>query len=327
MIALIMLAAIALPSSHDDAERGFGSWVSTCDNGLRCEVSSSMGNPANMEVRMFVRREAGPSSAVSVSFPSLGRGQEGPRSVVIDGHGYGLIERGSDWGLQPGLDMAVARALAKARSVYVIDGAERFPMEADGTAAALRDMDARQGRAGTVTAIVASGAKPASSVPPPPPLPVRFARKRPAKGLVIRPSQQLLAAWRRAAPCNPDLNPRDHPPESWAIDARTGVILVGCWVGGHNSYYLVKVGRKADGSDARDAEFDFQASIGERWGPTAPPDNPERDTDTGRLTSGQRGGIAYPSTSEEWIWDGRRFRMVEAWTSHGSTFRARVKQR
>jgi hypothetical protein len=327
MIALIALAALVSPSSHGDAERGFGSWGSVCDNALRCQASSSMGDPANMQVRMFVHRDAGGDAAPRIGFSSAGGSQQGPRSVVIDGHGYGLVDRGTDWGVQPGQDLAVARALAKARSVYVVAGAERFPINAKGTAAALRDMDARQGRTGTVTAIVATGAKPASSVPAPPPLPVRLESKRPRRGLVIRPSQQLLAAWRRAAHCDGKLNPADHPPESWGIDARTGVILVGCWVGGHNDHYLVKVGRHADGTDARDAEFDFFASIGEHSGPTEPPNNPERDEDSGRLISGQRGGIAYPSTSEEWVWDGQRFRIVEGWTSYGSTFRARVRQR
>jgi hypothetical protein len=328
MIALLAMAALIVPSSPAEAERYYGSWSSTCDTGLLCEVNSSLGHPANPLVRISVLREAGPGAKVRISVSNLDGSPPGPHSIVIDDHGYGLVEHTpSVWGVLPGHDLAVARALAKARKVYVVDGPKRYPIFPDGTAAALRDMDARQGRAGTVTAIVARGAGPASLVPAPPPLPVRFEARRPRHGLVIRPRQQLVAAWRRAAECDPELDPPTNPPQSWPVDHRSAVILVPCWLGGHNSYYLVKVGTRADGSDARDAEFDFHAAITERSGPTAPPGNPGRDERTGRLVSGQHGGLAYPSTYEEWVWDGQRFRIVEGSTSYGSTFRARVRQR
>jgi hypothetical protein len=327
MIALLAMAALIVPSSPAEAERYYGSWSSTCDTGLLCEVNSSLGHPANPLVRISVLREAGPGAKVRISVSNLDGSPPGPHSIVIDDHGYGLVEHTpSVWGVLPGHDLAVARALAKARKVYVVDGPKRYPIFPDGTAAALRDMDARQGRAGTVTAIVARGAGAASLVPAPPPLPVRFEARRPRHGLTLRPSRQRLAAWRRAVDCSPDPEGL-FPPESWALDERSAVIVLACWSGGRNSTYLVKIGTKADGSDARDAAFDFAEHVDEWSGPTAPPYNPRRDPDTGRLVSGVNGGLVFRSVEEEWVWDGQRFRLVKGSSSNGSTFRARVKRR
>lgn len=326
MIAFLVFAMVTA-SRVDEAYRSFGDWVSVCDNGLRCQVSSAMGQAANISVHMHLRREAGPRSPINVSFVSSSGWRQGRGQVLIDGRTFGLARQGSRLEVPAALALAVARAVANGRSIEVLADGERFPVSAQGSAAALRHIDARQGRAGTVTAIVARGAAPASSVPPPPALPLRTEMRRPRRGLIIRPSAQRLAAWRRAQGCDARLDPGHYPPESWPIDRRRAVILVMCYPGNHNSYVLVKVGMRADGRDARSAIFDVDASLAERSGPTVPPDNASRDETTDRLVSGQRGAIAYPTIREEWVWDGNRFRLVERSGSYGSSFRARVRQR
>ena len=327
MMVLLVLAVLAAAPSPDNVRRSFGDWTSVCDNGLRCQVSTIMGQARNIGVHMDLRRDAGPGSRIEVGFWSSSGWRARRASVRMDGRTFPLFRQGTRLVVPPRSAVAAARAAARARSIHVHADGERFPISARGSSAALRDMDARQGRAGTVTAIVATGPAPASSVPPPPPLPVITERRRPTRGLVIRPSAQLLAEWRREEDCDAQMNPADYPTQSWALDQRTAVILVMCYPGGRNNHVLVKVGRRADGSDARAARFDHSTSIAERSGPTAAPDNPERDESTGRLVSGQRGGIAYASTRETWAWDGQRFRLIERWGSYGSTFRARVRQR
>ncbi|WP_114950878.1 DUF1176 domain-containing protein [Sphingosinicella terrae] len=324
---LLALAATITAAAPDETQRNFGHWVSVCDNGLRFQVSSAMGQPANINVHLHVRREAGPEAAVEIAADTDGVWGPGPHSLLIDGQLFALVQREILLVVPAGSAMAAARALAQARSVQVVAGGERHPISAQGSAAALRDMDARQGRTGTVTAIVATGTRAASTMPAPPPPPVRTERIAPRDGPVIRPSARRVAEWRGAEDCDPRLDPADYPTQSWPLDARQAVILVPCHAGPHYGHALVMVGRRADGSDARPASFDVELSMSERSGPAVPTDNADRSETSGRLISGQRGAIAYPSTYEEWVWDGQRFRLIERIGSYGSYFRARVRRR
>ena len=320
-IAFAISAASPTPAEFRD----FHDWVSVCDNGLRCQVSSTMGQARNISDHIQIRREAGPQGRVEINLWSSDRWPDGAASLHIDGQIFRLVRADAQLRVRPEASAAAARALADGRNIELRIGSERSQISARGSAAALRDMDARRGRAGTITAIVARGGAPATAVPPAPALPVRTEAYRPAGGPVIRPSPELIARWRRAEDCDAQLDPRDYPVESWPVDRRTAVILVMCYPGGHNSFVLVRVGTRPDGSDARAATFDARVSLSERTGPSVPPDNPYR-ADNGRLASGERGAIAYPSTEQEWVWDGRRFRLIEDSGSYGSTFRARVRQ-
>lgn len=325
MSALVALAALAAQLADVGRHREFQNWVSVCDNGLRCQVSSAFGQAESIDVHMHLEREAGSSSSVKVGFSSPSAWERGPHSVVIDGRVFPLAEKGEGLMVEPGSSMAVARALGRARDIYVVNGRKHVAISANGSAAALRDMDARQRRAATVTAIVATGHLPASSVPPPPALPIRIEKRSPRTGLIIRPSAARLGAWRTEG-CHEEPSGAADPPTSWPIDGRTAVVVFMCSSGSHNPAMLVKVGTKADGSDARAALFDHDASMSEQRGPDVPPENPSRDETTRRLVSGTNGGIAYPSSWEEWIWDGNSFRLVTASSSYGSTFRAHVEQ-
>jgi hypothetical protein len=271
MVAILAFSMLTAFAGAGETYRSFGDWASVCDNGLRCQVSSQMGQAANMGVQMRLRRAPGPRSTIEVSFSSSSALGHGPRSLDVDGPSFALVERGRELVVPLRSAVAAARALASGSSVHVTVARERFPISARGSAAALRDMDVRQRRSGTVTAIVAMGAARASSVPPPPALPIRTESRRPRNGLIIRPSARRLAEWRQAEDCREPLDPLAHRVESWAIDERGAVILILCQTGAHNNYVLVKVGSSADGRDARAADFDFNASFSERSGPSVPP--------------------------------------------------------
>jgi hypothetical protein len=323
----VLLIAMAAVQSPQSAHHQYNDWASVCDNGLRCEISSEVGVPENTDVRIHVRREAARKAAVRVEVESTASFGPGTPTLEIDGRRFTLVETASEHIVPPARAEAAVRALAAARRIAVVGGGKRFPIRTKGFAAALRDMDARQQRAGTVTALIATGSKPAESVPPPPPLPLRVEVKAPARGLVLHPSERRLAEWRRQGHCEQDAHWSDYPSVSWPLGGGKAVILVACYPGGHNSSWLVRVGSRRDGSDARPALFDFDLSLSENYGPSVPPDNPGRDEKTGRLVSGQSGGLVYPNTSETWVWDGSRFRLIERTGSYGSDFRARVVRR
>ena len=119
--------------------------------------------------------------------------------------------------------MANGRALAALSAGRVIAN-----VSLQGASAALRYMDVEQGRAGTVTALVAKGLKPARAVPAPP-TPVIVALTPGGTPAAPRPNQ--LAAMRRAAAC--DGEQRDKP-EFHALGGGQTLVLLPCSAGAYN---------------------------------------------------------------------------------------------
>ena len=108
--------------------------------------------------------------------------------LAADGKRLGvtLEPDADDWALTvaPAIGAEVLAAFTRPRSLVPVraDGGKAVPLSISGASAALRWIDAQQHRAGTVTALVATGDQPAAAVPPPPPLPVvtRAVASRPA---------------------------------------------------------------------------------------------------------------------------------------------------
>jgi hypothetical protein len=290
-VILLPLLSLAAGWSPTAAYKQFKSWASVCDNGLRCEASSEKSDPAGNDVSLHLRREPGPRSGVYVSFSSSENWPRRHYSLEIDGRSFPLVRAQSGVVVPTASALTAARALASATDIALVGGRERYRFSPQGAAAALRDIDIRQGRAGTVTAISETGPRAASSVPRAPALPVLTEWARPTHGPIIRPSMARLAQWRQAAGCDADIEETSFPPTSWAIDRRTAVILVGCHINGHDNEMLIRVGRAADGSDAHPAIFDFDFSLSEGRRAAQPRTRPSFGTPYLRIR--RRGGRSH----------------------------------
>lgn len=83
--------------------------------------------------------------------------------------------------LEGGTALKVAREFARGRVLNITQGGTLVAQPSlAGASAALRYMDARQGRDGGMTALVARGLKPASAIKPPPAMPIVTAAPVPA---------------------------------------------------------------------------------------------------------------------------------------------------
>lgn len=174
--------------------RSFRGWTIACDNIRSCTaLSVSPQDPVGGidPFALQVLRPAGPrGQAVIRLLPVEMNGEELPASLQLQ------IGREAPFPLQLDGESRVwvlpaastSRFLAAARpasaaQVLASDGRELAVVTLSGLVAALRHMDAVQGRTGTVTALIDTGRAPAARVPAAPPLPqpvlVPF-RERPA---------------------------------------------------------------------------------------------------------------------------------------------------
>jgi hypothetical protein len=200
--------------------------------------------------------------------------------------------------------------MANGKAVVVRDGAGKVlgRISLTGSSASLRFIDAEQGRVGTVSAVVAKGAKPASAVPAAASLPV-IASIRSA-GTPAMLSAALLSQLWTQSDCAENYEGESRPAvERHALGGGATLILVPCGAGAYNFStvpYVVKAGK------AQIAAFDSTPGWG---GDDGPPMlvNAGFDTKTGELGSYAKGrGIGDCGSAETYVWDGTRFRLTEA---------------
>src|SRR5258706_2188359 len=154
-------------------------WAVDCDNVHRCEMTSlvpdqEMVDGTGGDVALSITREPGPAGGyiVEVTVPD---GQQGEISLRVDDKvigGSGVRNGGITLEGDMAARIVAAMIAGRKASVTAVGGAEIGHVSLAGSSAALRYMDAEQGRAGSATAPVAKGAKPASAVPAARPFPL-----------------------------------------------------------------------------------------------------------------------------------------------------------
>jgi hypothetical protein len=284
----------------------FGDWVVACDNVKRCEMTSLQPEGGDWSGwQMAVTRDAGPTGGWTVEL----MGDDAPKDVVLKvaGAPAGTTWRGHQFtGAQAA---TLISAMANGTDVLVHDGAGAAlgRISLTGSSASLRFIDAEQGRAGTVSAVVAKGAKPASAVPAAPPLPVIDSVR--ASGTPAVLSAALLDQLWTKSDCAENYEGESRPDvERHALGGGATLVLVPCGAGAYNFStvpYVVKAGK------AQIAAFDSQPG----WTGDGPPMlvNAGFDAKTGELGSYAKGrGIGDCGSAETYVWDGTRFRLTEA---------------
>jgi hypothetical protein len=179
-----------------------------------------------------------------------------------------------------------------------------------GSSAALRFIDAQQGRAGTVTAAVAKGAKPAGAVPAAPAIP-RVASVRPA-GTAAAFTPAMRRALDKSSECGSAYEGGTGDPpaaETHALGGGQTLVLLPCGNGAYNystrPYILVPGGKPVA------ARFDSPPGMVPEGGPELV--NARFDAKTGRLDSYSKArGLGDCGSAETYVWDGAVFRLVEA---------------
>lgn len=320
--AMVPAAAVGAPGARDAAAKPrpgelktFGDWTVGCDNTLRCELRSLASEGAEPgAVTVSIARDAGPMGKIT---SSIGTDEQDGLVASVDGKPTdspaALVAR-----------MANGHALAARAAAKVIGS-----VSLKGVSAALRYIDAVQGRAGTVTASVAKGLKPASAVPVAPAAPTIVAVT--PGGTTGTASAEQLAAMRRAAACEGE--PADKP-EFHALGAGRTLVLLPCSAGAYNVSEAVFV---LDGSGFAAAEADAPVGFADT-GADAPKvlSVVNGRWENGVLSSYAKGrGIGDCGVDQELVWDGTRLRLSEQRemgecrgnADHIRTWRAQVVRR
>ena len=301
-----MIVALAFVAAAEEPFPTFKDWTAGCDNGRSC-MAVGQYNPANFDLAsVVVERGPLPGDVPVIWFRSEG----GPViDLQADGKRLGvkLTTDADDYAVtvDPASAPAVIDALKSAGALIPVrgDGKSSFPLSISGASAAMRWIDEQQKRAGTVTALVAKGPKPASAVPAPPPLPV-VTSVRPA-GAIGKPltNEEVAKIQEEHAECTDD--DLSDKVAYGRLDSRTTLAIVTaiCGSGAYN-YYGIPMLLRDDGTrEVAD------------MGPTEEGDtlmNLSWDESTRMMSSYFKGrGIGDCGAGSDWVWDGTRFQVVK----------------
>ena len=313
-LLLFAAAEAAVPRPALGPIKTFGDWVVACDNVQVCEMTSLIaendaGDGGDSGASFSVARAAGPDGGFFFELSSNG-GIDGPVSVRIDGKRIadGTVEKDGMTLSGDAADRIVAAmANGKRLTLNRKAGKEVAHASLSGSAAALRFIDAEQRRAGTVTAAVAKGTKPASAVPPVAPLP-KVPSVAPS-GAAAKVTPALIKTMRSLSGCDTEDGQSSDPITGNAIGGGKTLVLLPCGAGAYNFStvpFVVTAGKPAI------ARFDSPPGWTVAEG-TPNLVNADWDTKLGRLGSYNKArGLGDCGSSETYVWDGTMFRLIEA---------------
>lgn len=289
-------------------QKTFRDWTVGCDNVGRCQADALTPEGADQPaILASVTRDGGPDGAITVavlSSEALGV----PLSFLVDGRpvGSGGVTEDDATRLRGAAADAIARAIANGRALAVRDAAghELGTISLAGASAALRYMDAEQGRANTAGALVAKGAD--TSLPPAPAAPTIVA-VQPA-GTPASLSAAQIAALRKQAGCEPSMLPEPAAaPDYAALGGGTTLVLLPCDAGAYNLIAAVYVVTNGKAAPAR-----FDAPTGFSPDPQPVPSVVNGRWKDGLLHTYAKGrGLGDCGSMQQFAWDGRRFRLAD----------------
>jgi hypothetical protein len=305
--AMIAAMTIGWAASAQAESAGFGDWIVVCDNVRTCSAYGF--SPELSEDMAYVRltRTGQPDAPVVASLSQMGEGA-GAWRFEVDGQvvaprvpfAAGKHEVYRRARLAPADAAALVGALAGGTGLRLFDGHAATPISLKGSSAALRWMDERQKRAGTVSALVARGARPASavSVPPGPPV-IRAAPAVSQAGLPTTLPDALKHPWES---CDDDIDSLGFEPEVFRLAPGLLLWQTACSRGAYNVIYDLTLTDERGGS-VRAASIPYLG--GEATGELM---NVEFDAGTQTLSNFDKArGLGDCGAFTSWAWTGKAF--------------------
>jgi len=311
----MMLTTAALAAPTPGPIESYRDWVVGCDNIGSCTAASLFPDKGGGEggMTVYVRRDAGPAADPYIEL-LLPEELEGPVDLLVDGVKIASARaRGNSLPIDPSAGAALVKGMVRGMTLSAsARGRTLGAAPLSGASAALRYMDARQGRAGTVTALVAKGTLRASAVktadglplvsylpaPQGQPQPTSLWREERGRALAISgcaaaqgPSQEVQIA---------------------RLSEKEELVLIPCGAGAYNfsSVPLIATGQ-AGRRVFRLARFDSPPGWSEQGEPPMLV-NAGWDAARATLSSFAKGrGLGDCGSSESYVWDGTLFRLIE----------------
>lgn len=302
-----LVAVVAGPARAESS--GFGDWLVVCDNVRTC---SAYGFPAEAsETNSYIRitRTGAAGAAPTVSISANGEGSAVWR-LEIDG-----IPVLNDVPARAGEDEVYQRAvLSAAQAATLLKGLANgeilsiwrgrdvvSAISLKGSSAALRWADDRQKRAGTVTALVAKGARPASTVPPAPAPPlIRAAAPVSQAGLPKTLPDAIKHPWES---CDDDIGDLGIEPQVFRLGPDLLLWQTACSRGAYNVIYDFSL-LDEKGALKGAPDFPYESGKAERGRLM----NAEFDPATQTLSNFDKArGLGDCGAFTTWVWTGREF--------------------
>jgi len=310
----------------------FKDWVVGCDNTLTCRAIGLPKDPRDSEFRIVVERGAEASAIPKVWINTWHKWQDmgPPARLLIDGHAIAFAPLPDSEFISrvaPVDSLAFLAALADAQRLVLLDEdgrriarefEEHLPLRGsdispDGAKAALRYMDDQQKRVGTVTALVAKGEAPASTVPAAPSPPV--IRLPAASTKAPFPIQKALAMARPMLKYELDASDEQQCPGflaehavSYRLDATHSMILLflPCGIEGSGGYtsYVVFIADDAKPDRLQRVTFPMLRTYSDGDDGTVLT-NAELNPEDRNLTTSEC------NEHRTYVWDGQEFRISE----------------
>lgn len=339
MFALIAIAAAstAASSATNSADvkyadvKSFKDWAVACDNGLACEATTYFAEDfGDDQIQLTMSRAAGRDGEIKISLYGF-KSASDRYQLFIDGR---LIDTGAITSEQKeitrwsepvdkiieigGADaVKVARAMVAGRKLTLADGggSDIGKVSLAGSAASLRYMDAAQGRVGRTNALAAKGRKKAGGLSPT--LPVIDATKIVPNQIL--PDAASLVSLSEISPCAAERDGLVSEDTAFSLGndasgAPRALVLLFCGTGAYNPSYGIYVGTRAqDGKwDFQPATFDHKQAF-TQTGKIPLMGYAEWDAASQTLNGYYKNrGIGDCGGSEQYVWDGQRFRLTAA---------------
>ena len=300
----------------------FSDWAVACDNIKSCSAQGLMQEEESWEswVSISIDRPGGPDGAARLTasfgddWPATFPAREMVRFTADDGTAISMTRNQDDpqaWSAP--LTAAVADQIRNASWFNLRDADGRVHARGSlvGLSAALRYMDDQQGRAGTVTALIARGDAPASAVAAAPAAPVI----RAAPQSTLAPFQPTEAQWAMLSTrsgCDTEMEAEYFKKEATRLDAKTTLLAIPCSRGAYNigtAYYIARGSGKA--VRFAPAPLDQDAGWSEKTGDAPVLVNGGFRSEDQSLSHHNKGrGIGDCGDAASWVWDGKMFRLT-----------------
>ncbi|MDP1875160.1 DUF1176 domain-containing protein [Phenylobacterium sp.] len=310
LAATAIILAIGGAAKADSGS--FGDWAVVCDNVRNCAAMGfgELGETGGAAL-LQLSRDAAPDAPPRITLITAGTEAASLRLAVDGAAPSGLaavpatpMESDPErrlTELTPAQTRELLAVLVNGRTLTLVEGQNPAAViSLSGSSAALRFVDDRQKRAGTSSALVAKGPRPASAVPAPPQPPVVKAAAAVGQTRLPRAPSPALQAQLRD--CDDDIFDLGIEPEIARLVQGKLFWGVVCSRGAYNVIYRLFLTNEA-GGEARPLELTYPS--GET---TSELMNISFDPEAQTLTNFDKGrGLGDCGAVTRWVWTGEAF--------------------
>ncbi len=302
---LALTSVAVLLASPALANETFKDWWATCDNTRQCAAFGFAGEAYEMAGYLKVTRGAGADDEPAARI--VMEGKAGTWNLAVDGRPLASVQAQDEDGQRAAADLtpaqakAVIAAAAGGKALQVAAGGKSLgAISLAGSSAALRWVDGKQKRAGTVTALVAKGASPASAVPPAPALPlVQAAPAMSQAGLAAKPPRSVTSMMKD---CDDDIATLEIEAVSGRLSPGLTLWAPLCTRGAYNMIYSFFVVDEKGAARPLPIRYAGDAEA------TTELMNVSYDAATRTLANFEKGrGLGDCGATNTWVWDGKAF--------------------